>query len=259
MQSVPVLMYHHVLPQGDNMAISINLFQQQMQWLADNGWHTLSAEEFLQFKKKQQAIPKKSVLLTFDDGWLDNYIYAYPILKTFNHQAMIFLVTDWTRQCSLHPSSTEIYWHSHQEAVKLTQTVPHQSVLHLKHIEEMSNSGLIAFESHTHRHLNRQQQSIDFEQELSESQHFFQQNLGYTSRHLCYPWGYYQPHDAQLARQQGFELCYTIKNGANCADNQLSEIKRFSVKNKPLRWLAYKLFIFKHRFSSKMVEKLRKQ
>ncbi len=259
MQSVPVLMYHHVLPHGDNISVSVDLFQRQMQWLTENGWYTLSAEEFLKFKQNELSIPKKSVLLTFDDGWLDNYLYAYPILKAFNHHAIIFLVTDWTQRGIQHKPGKEITWHSHQEAIKLTQIAPQQSVLHLKQIEEMLNSNLIAFESHTHHHLDRRNQLVNFEQELSASQTFFKQNLGYTSRHLCYPLGYYQPQDAEIAKQQGFELCYTIKNGANCADKQLTEIKRFSVKNKSLRWFAYKLFLFNHSFFGKLTETLRKQ
>lgn len=260
-QSIPVLMYHHVLPKGDNTAIAELLFIQQMRFLAKNGWYTLSADEFLAFKKGALDIPRKSVLLTFDDGWLDNYLYAYPILRQFGQKATVFLVTEWIENASKYLPVQEIGWNSHQEAIQRVQSQPNESVLHISQIQEMQDSGLVSFESHTHRHISRKEQPIDdFKTELEKSQDFFVSRLGYTSKHLCYPWGYYKPEDSQIAKSCGFEICYTVKNGANLADGKLTEIKRFSVKDKKsIPWLAYKLFIFNRPFLATLYEKVRKQ
>jgi peptidoglycan/xylan/chitin deacetylase (PgdA/CDA1 family) len=259
MQSIPVLIYHHVLPEGENTAIAESLFIEQMRFLAKNCWHTLSADEFLAFKKGALEIPRKSVLLTFDDGWLDNYLYAYPILQQFGHKATVFLVTEWVEKASKCSPVHEIGWKAHKEAVQLAQSKPNESVLHISQIQEMQDSGLVSFESHTHRHISLHKQSIDFRRELEESQDFFVSRLGKTSRHLCYPFGHYKPEDSLIAKRCGFEICYTVKNGANLADGHLAEIKRFSVKNKRISWFAYKLFIFNRSYLATIVEKVRKQ
>ncbi|MCP4701160.1 MAG: polysaccharide deacetylase family protein [Gammaproteobacteria bacterium] len=255
-QSVPVLLYHHVLPEGSNTAIKESLFVEQMRFLTENGWHTLSADEFLAFKKGRGEIPRKSVLLTFDDGWLDNYLYAWPVLQRFGHKAIVFLVTEWVENASKSSPVREIGWKSHQEAMLLARTSPRQCVLHLAQIQEMSDS--VSFESHTHRHISRKNNPIDFKEDLQKSQEFFVSRLGKTSRHLCYPWGYYEPGDERTAGGSGFEACYTVKSGTNAADGKLSEIKRFSVKNN-FSSFRKKLFIFNRPLLADLYGKFRKQ
>jgi len=86
--SVTVLMYHHILPKDGFIASSVDNFDKQMKFLSDNNYKTLSSEEFFLFKKGELKLPKKSVFITFDDGWRDNFIYAYPILKKYNLKAI---------------------------------------------------------------------------------------------------------------------------------------------------------------------------
>ena len=74
-------MYHHVLKKGGFIASSAEDFASQMRFLAEAGYKTLTMSEFIAYKKGELAVPKKSVLVTFDDGWKDNYVYAYPILR----------------------------------------------------------------------------------------------------------------------------------------------------------------------------------
>ena len=93
--SVPVLMYHHVLEKSGFIASSVDEFRSHMKFLAENGYKTLSINEFIAYKKGELEVPKKSVCITFDDGWMDNYIYAYPIVKEFGLKANIFIITGW--------------------------------------------------------------------------------------------------------------------------------------------------------------------
>ena len=94
-------MYHHVLKKGGFIASSAEDFASQMRFLAEAGYKTLTMSEFIAYKKGELAVPKKSVLITFDDGWKDNYVYAYPILREFGLRASIFLVTQWIERASL--------------------------------------------------------------------------------------------------------------------------------------------------------------
>src|SRR3546814_391 len=78
--NIPVLMYHHVTEPGGSLAVSAKQFESQIRGLAQNGYRSLKAEEFTAFLEGS-PLPKKSVLMTFDDGYLDNWVYAHPVLK----------------------------------------------------------------------------------------------------------------------------------------------------------------------------------
>ena len=116
--SVPVLMYHHVLSQDSFIASSIKNFDEQMKYLYENGWKTLSIDEFYQYKLGKLKLPKKSVFITFDDGWRDNFIYAYPILKKYNLRATLFVVTQWIEKASI-SDECEYIEKKHNECKKI--------------------------------------------------------------------------------------------------------------------------------------------
>ena len=105
--SVSVLMYHHVLENDGAIAISQKNFEAQMKMLAKGGYTTITPDELLAYKQGKITLPKKSVLITFDDGWRNNYIYAYPILKKYGLKATIFLITSWIEEASKQPLAFE--------------------------------------------------------------------------------------------------------------------------------------------------------
>ncbi len=92
--ALPVLMYHHINDHTGNLVtISPQAFEKQMAHLANKGYKTLDMAEALCLLKGEKPLTGKEVLITFDDGFLDNWVYAYPILKKYNLKAVIFVVT----------------------------------------------------------------------------------------------------------------------------------------------------------------------
>jgi len=96
-EGVPIVMYHSVvdiLPvsQSDGLKITKDNFAAQMKYLKDNDFRTLTMDEINDFLKNNKPIPKKSVALTFDDGYEDNYSNVYPLLKSYGFKATVFVV-----------------------------------------------------------------------------------------------------------------------------------------------------------------------
>lgn len=90
---VPVLMYHRIWPAlRDGLTITPDDLREQWTWLRDNGYQCLKLSEFLSASKGQIRVPKKSFLLTFDDGYRNNLDFALPLLKEFDWEATIFLI-----------------------------------------------------------------------------------------------------------------------------------------------------------------------
>lgn len=239
--SIPVLMYHHVLPKAGFITSSVDEFEAQMRYLATNGWHTLSSAEFLAYKKGEFKAPKKSLLITFDDGWRDNFVYAFPILKKYNLKATIFLVTSWIEAASeqVGASFTAL---SHKEAKALASQNPGALFLNWDEIEQMKIAG-IDFHSHTHGHSDAYFANLSLKDELGLCKETIKKRLGFDDNHLCWPRGKYDEVAINAAKEVGYEILYTTKRGINLADNNLDEIKRISVKRDD-KWLKKTLTIY---------------
>lgn len=91
---VAILTYHNIEDNltDENYNISTEYFEKQMKWLYDNGFKTITMDEFYEWKKGILKLPRKSILITFDDGWESVYTKAYPILKKYNFKATSFVI-----------------------------------------------------------------------------------------------------------------------------------------------------------------------
>ncbi len=101
---VPILLYHHILSEEENKqftdnscTVSLEDFEAQMQYLYQNGFHALTLQELDDFLYTDKALPEKSVLITFDDGYYSNLVRAYPVLKRCSFRATIFMMTAATK------------------------------------------------------------------------------------------------------------------------------------------------------------------
>lgn len=88
---MPVLMYHHVVYNWEpcnEMTVTEGRLEQDLQWLAENGYHTVLPRELA----AGQPLPEKPVLITFDDGYLSNYYLAFPLLQKYQAKAAIAIM-----------------------------------------------------------------------------------------------------------------------------------------------------------------------
>lgn len=99
--SVPVLIYHHFLTDEDkakyeptkDYSVSLSVFEEQLKYLKDNGYKSLTPSEMLCWKKNECKIPLKSFMITIDDGQKSVMKYAYPLLKKYGFTALSFVIS----------------------------------------------------------------------------------------------------------------------------------------------------------------------
>src|SRR5690606_13926222 len=131
-------------------------FESQMAWLSRSGYTTLDAERFAGFLRGE-AVPERSVLLTFDDGYLDNWVYAHPVLHKYGLKALLFLITGQIGQGPARPHVGD--------CVGLPPTPGHRDceaavaagsaddvMLRWSEVHAMRKAGTFEFHSHTHTH-----------------------------------------------------------------------------------------------------------
>ena len=115
---VAILLYHRICPQKYTWSLkpfSPQIFQSQLEYLCRN-YEILPLDSLVQYIRQGRSLPEKAAVITFDDGYKDNYLYAYPILKKHHAPATIFLTTG-------HIGTGELFWFD-----KVKYAIQHSSV-----------------------------------------------------------------------------------------------------------------------------------
>ncbi len=249
-QHLPVLMYHHVSHRPGLVTLSPGTFRAQMQWLAESGWKTVTAAE-VEFFYQGGRLPRKSVMLTFDDGYLDNWLNVFPVLQEFNLQAHLFLITGLIGEGPVRLAGAQPEY-SHQACETLiAQGQADQVMLRWSEVREMHFSGRVEFHPHTHTHPRRDRTGggrspADFiKSDILLSRERMKEMLGYCSRHLCWPEGYYNDDYIRAAEALGFTYLYTTERRMNNPLNGPRRIGRISTKEREsTAWLKRRLFCY---------------
>jgi peptidoglycan/xylan/chitin deacetylase (PgdA/CDA1 family) len=179
----------------------IDVFRRQMAWLFANNVKTPTIDDLLSQKSPSE---ERAICLTFDDGWLGNYLHAYPILKEYEFKATFFIATD------LIGKPFYMTWED---------------------IKEIAASGM-SIQSHTvtHRPLAHMGgERVLFE--LSESKRVIEERLGQEVRHLSLPHGIKDERIWNLAQGIGYKSICTSNVGFQTWESDGPWFRRISIGN----------------------------
>jgi len=209
---IPVLMYHKVSPgKKEKYRISPERFTNQMEYLSKKGYQTISPDELLGVVRKRRILPEKSVLLTFDDGYKDNFTYAYSILKKYHFKATIFLVTQYMGRKS--------EWSKREE-----------ETLSWEEIIEMKEEGF-SFGSHTHTHPNLLELPRDkvlFE--IRDSKRILEERLGEPIKFFAYPYGKFNSQIRDMVKEAGYLGAFSTLPGKNAKNEDPFLLRRILIR-----------------------------
>lgn len=220
--NVPVLMYHHIDEEGnDDVNISSELFEAQMAALAEEGYTAVFPDDLAAYVYEGKALPDKPVVITFDDGYLSNYEYAWPILEKYGMKATIFVIGSTI-------GNTEHYKDTDYPIT------PHFSY---EQGAEMVASGVISIQSHTYdmhqwapyEDSDQPRENIlalegesdeDYRSLLSADcqkiRQVIQEGMGEASVHvMAYPSGQFDTLSQVTLLENGFDITFTTQVGSN--------------------------------------------
>jgi peptidoglycan/xylan/chitin deacetylase (PgdA/CDA1 family) len=162
---VPVLMFHSVADATENvpcrhLCVPVKLFDQTTSYLKTRKFNTITLQELYNHLSVGEPLPPKPIVITFDDGFLDNWVNAFPILKKHGLKATIFVTPEFVDPTpELRPTLSDV-WEGQIKEVDLT----YWGFLSWNEMREMVNSGLIDIQSHTltHTWLFQGSEIVDF-------------------------------------------------------------------------------------------------
>lgn len=212
---VPVLMYHHVQPQSQAVdkgqtatSVDNGVFDQQIQYLTSQGYTLLTAKELVDSLQNKSQTPSKSVVVTLDDGYLDNYQYAYPIFKKYNVKGNFMIAT------GLVGGADYMSW---------------------ENIKEMAGSGLAYFTDHTWSHYGVGYGSADkVKYEIITAKQQLQENTGQAVNVFTYPYGSFNDLSISILKQEGFAGAFSTIFGDVQCDSFIMALHRRRIGNSPL-------------------------
>jgi peptidoglycan/xylan/chitin deacetylase (PgdA/CDA1 family) len=210
-------MYHHVSPPPAGarirgMYVSPRQFDWQLGWLKSRGY------EFCTFEDLSAPHPPavRRVVLTLDDGYLNNYEQAFPILRKHDARAVVYpILNDLGRQGVTWPGATE-------------QTPA--DMMTAGQIREMADAG-IEFGSHLleHRRLTEMSEAEQIEQ-LTASKARLETIIGRPILSIAYPYGAYDDGIVQRAGEAGYRFGVTTEPGTNSPDGDALRLRRYTAK-----------------------------
>ena len=133
---LPIIMYHGLLKEEKRQGqyvISPDLFEQDLKYLQENGYTTVVVADLIDYVKNGKELPDKPVMITFDDGYYNNYLYAFPLLKQYNSKMVLSPIGRYTDEYTQNKDTHANYAHCSWDAVR-----------------EMMESGLVEFQNHSY-------------------------------------------------------------------------------------------------------------
>ena len=204
-RGVPVLCYHSINSDSskkNSIIMPKEKFREQLKTIKDSGYTTLTMNQLNDYLFNNKPIPEKSVVITFDDGYRDNYTNVFPILKEFNMKATIFVISSYLNR-DLYLTSEEI--------------------------KEMSDYG-IDIESHTVSHVKLS--TLSYEDQLKELKNSKETIENITDKpviSIAYPEGKFNKDTKKATLEAGYSMGFTIERGYADRNDNPAQLNRVCV------------------------------
>ena len=242
--------YHDVKDQwdGDPMTVSTDRLIAQFSWLKAHDYNIISVQDLLDARGGRKQLPKKAVLLSFDDGYVNFYQRIFPVLKMFGYPAVFAVVTRWMET----PKDSFVQYGRHLK--------PRKDFLSWVQIREMVNSGLVEIASHSDdlhygilgnpqgntqpaavtrlfdagagTYESDQAYKVRIQKDLKRSSEVIHQRLGIRPRVMVWPYGAHSLEVVEIAEQNGFSITMALDRGVTKL-TESSIVNRYLMQDNP--------------------------
>lgn len=232
-QVVPILCYHRFANHCKSpLCMPSHIFEQQMKYLDKNGYKVISFAQLVEFLEYRQALPKKAVIISIDDGYRSAYDIGYPILKKYGFTATLFVYTNFVGSC--------------RNAITWNQLV-----------RMKANGFEIGSHSVSHSDLTKRKVGEDtrvylarVESELRVSKEIIDKKIGQKTVLLSFPYGRANKNVLKISERLGYRAAVTVKRGSNPFFSDPLTLKRTQILTRDMKTFVSTLKNF-HKLSLK--------
>ena len=202
-----VLMYHMIsehLPKNkskfNRLRVKPSEFEKQLIWLKNNNFKSYTLSELVDLEQ----IPEKSIVITFDDGYEDNFKNAFALLKKYGFKATIYIVLNRFEQ----------NWATDKDLNQVSNELNSEKMLLNEQIKEMIDSGLIEIGSHTLDHVNLPKLTFNEKiTQIKESKEKIEEIFNIICNSFAYPFGFFDKESVKIVKELTYTNATTTVNG----------------------------------------------
>jgi peptidoglycan/xylan/chitin deacetylase (PgdA/CDA1 family) len=206
---LPILRYHHVnfLPENPSKALKVltvspPMFEKQMKYLFEKGYQPITFKDLINYFKFKEKLPEKPLILTFDDGWENQYQNALPVLKKYNFPATFFVVVNYIGKKNF------MDWQQLKEILKL--------------------GGEIGSHTLNHPHLLNLSE-VQLKKEIQKSKIILEEKLGYPINIFAYPYGEFNSKIIKIVLEAGYFAARSCREGLIQSSKDIFKLKSIRV------------------------------
>lgn len=212
---VPIIMYHAIMKdpaRSGDYVITPDMLRKDVEYILDNGYTPVFMTDIIDFVNGNGELPEKPIVITFDDGYYNNYLYAYPITKEYNIKAVISIIGKHTviseGEEKLYEAFSHVTWDQLREMSQsgLWEVQNHTYDMH----EIKGKNGLLAVDGKSPEERNSRIQN-----DIQKLQELIKENVGNTPNTFTYPFGSYDKSAVSLIREMGFQAGLSCEEGIN--------------------------------------------
>jgi peptidoglycan/xylan/chitin deacetylase (PgdA/CDA1 family) len=198
--SIPILYYHSILTEpGNELRMPPEQFDAQMKYLFEHGYQVITLDHLYNSINGNENLPDKPIVINFDDGYVDNYTNAYPILQKYNFVATVFMVSSYVNGTGF---------------------------LTADQLRTLQSSGW-TIGGHTENHTDLSKtNSAAITDELKNSRKALESIIGQPLKYFAYPYGGYNSDAVNKVKQDGYKLAVTTMRGWASSKSSPFLIKR---------------------------------
>jgi peptidoglycan/xylan/chitin deacetylase (PgdA/CDA1 family) len=211
-QVVPILTYHDIEEVSrSRFAITAELFERQLRYMQENGYVPITLDQLARFLRYEEALPKKAVVITIDDGYKSAKTIAAPLLKKYGFPATFFIYTDF-----IGAGRHALTWDDLRELKAQGFDVQVHSKTHSNLAAPAPNESPV-------------ERSARLDAEIVATKQLLERQLGTEMQHFAYPYGGFDSDVVAKVKQAGYEAGFGAKKGSNPFYIDRYRIKRYSV------------------------------
>lgn len=240
---LPIIMYHSILKEksrSGSYTITPSMLEKDLEYISSKGYTTITMTDLINYVYNDEQLPEKPIIITFDDGYYNNFGYVIPILKKYNMKAVISIVGEYTDKFTKTGEANLNYGYMRWEDIK--EGMEDEVVEFQNHTYSLHSNNGLRKGSMKKRGESLEEYKKIFVSDIMKLQKEFKENTNYIPNTYTYPFGAVSKESTDFVKEMGFKSSLSCSSGVNIITKNKDCLYLLKRNNRPNNISTEKFF-----------------